>query len=400
MPWKVSTPVDLRKELMRRLAAGERMVDLCQAYGISRKTGHKFKARFEQQGEAGLEDLSRAPKVIPRRTPPDIVELIVSERRAHPTWGARKLKVALETRGYHQLPSHGAIERMLSRAGLVKGRKRSARRGLRQPAQLRAAEAPNALWCIDYKGHFRLGDGGYCYPLTLTDQHSRYLLACEGMAAISDEEARHVCQDIFSRFGLPETIRSDNGVPFASTGLCGLTRLSAYFLRLGIDLEYIDPGHPEQNGCHERMHRTLKAETTRPARDNLLQQQERFDDFHEEFNHVRPHQALNMRRPADVYVPSSRPLPSPLPDLTYPFHDDAVRVSKWGEIHIAGHGPVKLSKALAGQYVGIREELDGRWLVSFASIDLGLAVSGRRLMSLDPPPANTPELTHVEEVLS
>lgn len=186
----------------------------------------------------------------------------------------------------------------------------------------------------------------------------------------------------FSRCGVPVAIRSDNGVPFASRGLAGLTKLSAYFLRLGIELERITAGHPEQNGRHERMHRTLKAETTRPARANLLQQQERFDDFVEEFNNVRPHDALDLKRPADVYTPATTALPDPLPELTYPYHDDAVRVSKWGDINIAGFGPVKVTKALAGQYVGVREEPDGRCLVSFASLDLGFAENGKSLLPI------------------
>jgi transposase InsO family protein len=385
MPWKVKSPMDLRKEMMTRLAAGERMVDLCQEYGISRKTGHKFKERFERLGGSGLADQSRAPRVIPHRTPPELVELVVSERREHPSWGARKLKAVLEHRG-HRIPSHGAIERIISKAGLVEPRKRRPRHVPCATPHLRGAEAPNDVWCIDYKGQFRLGDHSYCYPLTISDQYSRYLLACEGMAAISDEAARDVCQEVFSQFGIPTVIRSDNGIPFASRGLAGLTKLSVYFLRVGIELERIAPGHPEDNGRHERMHRTLKAETTRPARTNLLQQQERFDDFLDEFNTVRPHDALELKRPVDVYQASSRTLPTPLPELSYPYHDDAVRVSNWGEINIPGVGPLKLTTALAGQTVGIREESDGRWLVSFASIDLGFAHRGKSLQPINPIP--------------
>lgn len=384
MPWKVKSPMDLRKEMMTRLASGERMADLCREYGIARKTGNKFKERFERLGAAGLADQSRAPHVIPHRTPPEVVELIIAARRAHPSWGARKLKVILEERG-HRIPSHGAIERILSKAGLVEARKRRPRHVPSATPHLRVAEAANDVWCIDYKGQFRLGDQSYCYPLTISDQHSRYLLACEGMAAISDEAARDVCQDVFSQFGLPTAIRSDNGIPFASRGLAGLTKLSVYFLRVGIELERIAPGHPEENGRHERMHRTLKAETTRPARTNLLQQQERFDEFLDEFNTVRPHEALDLKRPADVYAPAPRPLPTTLPELSYPCHDDAVRVSNWGDIKIAGVGSVKLTAALAGQHVGIREEPDGRWLVSFASLDLGFAQQGKSLQPIGQP---------------
>jgi hypothetical protein len=232
---------------------------------------------------------------------------------------------------------------------------------------------------MDYKGQFRLGDQTYCYPLTITDQHSRYVLACEGMAAICDEAARDVCNDVFREWGLPASMRSDNGPPFASTGLGGLTRLSVYLLRLGIALERIRPAHPEENGRHERMHRTLKAETTRPARANLLQQQERFDAWIYEFNNERPHEALDMKRPAELFVRSTLALPAKLPELAYPTHDDAVRVTRSGQIHIASIGTIHLTTALAGEHVGIREEQDGRWLVTFASLDLGLVDGSRKL---------------------
>ena len=202
------------------------------------------------------------------------------------------------------------------------------------------------------------------------------------MAAISDEEAREVCEQVFRDRGLPLAIRSDNGVPFASTGLGGLTKLSVFFLRLGIELERIRPSHPEENGRHERMHRTLKAETTRPARANLLQQQERFDAWVEEFNHVRPHQALAMKRPAEVFVASARPMPVVLPELSYPTHDDAVRVSASGQIYIPGLRTVHVTTALASETVGIREEADGNWLVSFAKRDLGLVGRDRILRPL------------------
>jgi transposase InsO family protein len=374
--------------MMTRLARGERMTDLCREYGISRKTGNKFKARFERMGAAGLEDQSRAPHVIPHKTPPELMELVLQERRDHPTWGAKKLKEVLERRLERPMPSHAAIERALSRAGLVTPRKRRRRGHQSEPTHLRAAAAPNDVWCIDYKGQFRLGDRSYCYPLTITDQHSRFLVACEGMAAISDEAAREVCEEVFREWGLPTAIRSDNGAPFASTGLGGLTKLSAYFIRLGVELERIRPSHPEENGRHERMHRTLKAETTRPARANLLQQQERFDEWTLEFNHERPHEALEMKRPADVFAPSSKPMPTTLPDLTYPMHDDVLRVTRWGHITIAGLGPVRLSRALAGQDVGIREQDDGRWLVTFADVDLGLA---DRTGIVSPAPANQAE---------
>lgn len=357
-------------ELMTRLGQGERLSDLCREYGISRKTGNKFKKRFEEHGVLGLEDRSRAPKVIPHKTPPELVELVVAERRQHPTWGPRKLKETLQRRLGHELPAPSTIGDILAVHGLVEPRRRR-RRHTPRPTTLREAQAPNAIWCVDYKGQFRLGDGTYCYPLTVTDQFSRYIVGCEGMAAISDEAARDACEEMFRTYGLPTVMRSDNGVPFASAGLAGLTKLSAYWLRLGIILERIRPASPQENGRHERMHRTLKAETTRPARSNLLQQQERFDEFVEEFNTQRPHDALEMKRPADVYTPSARPHPTYLGDLEYPTHDDVLRVSSVGLVHLPGRRQVYLAKALAGENVGIREEEPDRWLVTFASIDLG-----------------------------
>lgn len=375
--------MDLRKELMNRLAAGERLTDLAREFGISRKTASKFKARFEALGAVGLEDQSRAPRVIPHKTPPELVELIIAERVAHPSWGPRKLKEVLEKRLQRPLPTHTALGTMLKKAGLVTPRRR--RRHPPHPTHLRDAGAVNDLWCIDYKGQFRLGDGTYCYPLTITDQFSRYVVACEGMAAICDEAAREVCVDVFQTWGLPAAIRSDNGAPFASTGLGGLTKLSAFLLRLGIELERIRPSHPEDNGRHERMHRTLKAETTRPARANLLQQQERFDDWLKEFNTERPHEALGMKRPADLFLKSPRPMPSKLPELKYPLHDDTVRVSRSGQIYIAGIGMVMLTTSLAGHDVGVREEHDGRWLVTFASLDLGFVDRTRKISAIELP---------------
>lgn len=363
--------MDLRNEMMRRLAAGERLTDLCREFGISRKTGSKFKARFERLGIAGLEDVSRAPHVIPHKTAPELMELVVAMRRERPTWGPRKIKDALERRLGHDLPSHSAIGTALQKAGLVEPRKRRLSYTA-EPCRLSEATAPNAVWCIDYKGQFRLGDRSYCYPLTISDQYSRFVLACEGMAAISDEAAREACFEVFREWGLPMLIRSDNGVPFASNGLCGLTKLSVFFLRLGIGLERIRPAHPEENGRHERMHRTLKAETTRPARANLLQQQERFDEWVHEFNNERPHEAIGMKRPAEVFTRSTTAMPSVLPELLYPTHDDVVRVRANGNIQIAGFGSVHVTAALAGENVGIREEPDGRWLVSFAQLDLGI----------------------------
>lgn len=350
--------MDLRMEMMERLARGESLVALCRDYGISRKTGEKFKSRFKQRGLLGLEDRSRAPLVIPHRTPPEIVELILAERRAHPSWGPRKLKTRLERRLERPFPAASTMGDLLARHGLVVRRKRRAP-GEYQPTVLREAKAPNEIWCVDYKGQFKLGDGSLCYPLTITDQRSRFILGCEGMAAISGDESRDVFEEVFRKHGLPESMRSDNGTPFASIGLANLTKLSAYWMLLGIRLERIQPGCPQQNGRHERMHRTLKFETARPGRQNLLQQQERFDAFVEEFNTVRPHEALDMKVPSDFYSSSARAYPAKVSEFTYPDFDDTLRVNRSGKISIAGRGAVHLSEALAGRDIGLRELRDG-----------------------------------------
>lgn len=391
MPWKSRTPVDLRTEFMNRVLRGERVTDLCAEYGISRKTGDKLKQRFKRMGVAGLEDQSRAPKVIPHRTPPEVVELIVAERKLHPTWGPKKLKASLEKRLGRAFPSSSTLGDILVRQGLVI-RRRTRRRFRSEPTELRPANAPNDVWCIDYKGQFRLGDRSYCYPLTITDQFSRFILACEGMGRISAKSAREACEEVFRAKGLPIAMRSDNGVPFASNGVAGLSTLSVYWMRLGVSVERIRPAHPEENGRHERMHRTLKFETARPARSNLLQQQERFNAFVEEFNETRPHEAIAMQSPADVYRQSLRTYPEKLDDPNYPTHDDSVRVRSDGSISIfRRRGGIYLSAALAGQLVGIREERDGRWLVSFMEKDLGHASPGGAFEPVSPfnPPEGT-----------
>ena len=373
-------------EMMARLGRGEKLTDLCREYGISRKTGDKFKQRYKRLGLDGLKDQPRAPLVIPHKTSPELVELVVAARKQHPTWGPRKIKEVLQRRHQRVFPAPSTIGDILTVHGLVSARKRR-KQYVPQPTGLREAVAPNDIWCIDYKGQFRLGDGGLCYPLTITDQFSRYLLCCEGMGAISDDAARDACEDVFRQYGVPKVMRSDNGVPFASTGLAGLTKLSVYWLRLGITLERIRPAHPEENGRHERMHGTLKRETTRPARHNLLQQQERFDDFVEEFNMQRPHEGIDMKFPSELYVPSPTAHPAQLIDPSYPMHDDVVRVSPIGLIHLRRRRQVYLAKALAGQLVGIREDEPDRWLVSFLDLDLGHIEPNSNHFTAATPPA-------------
>jgi transposase InsO family protein len=369
VPWKASRPVDSKAEFVLRLKKGERMTDLCEEYGINRQSGYEVLRRYEERGLEGLVPQSRAPKRIPHRTSAELVELVVAFRTEHPSWGPKKIKEVLEREKGVKLPSPSAVGNMIYSRGLAQPQRRR-KKYAAKPTGLREVDAPNELWCVDYKGQFRLGDGSYCYPLTITDQHSRFILACEGMAAIDDEAAQEASIQTFRKYGVPAAIRSDNGVPFASQGLGGLTKLSVLWLRLGIEHERIKPGHPEQNGRHERMHRTLKRETTRPAGANLLQQQQRFDHFVVEFNERRPHEGLGQKRPTEVFRPSLRLMPEKLPSVSYPLHDDILTVYSTGHIQFCGRRYF-LSHALAGQSVGLREDDDGRWTVSFTNVDLG-----------------------------
>ncbi len=372
MPWKETSPVEERMRFVTRLREGERLVDLCLEYGISRKTGAKIKKRYSEEGVKGLEDRSRAPSQIPHQTPPEIRALIVAAKKKHMTWGPKKVRAWLADK--HPglcFPSPVTCGNWLERAGLVK--KRGSRRrasATLKPSELTEPKAPNDVWAVDFKGQFRLGNGSYCYPLTITDQFSRLLVGVVALDSTKMAPARAAFEDVFREFGLPRVIRSDNGTPFASTGLAGLTVLSTYWLRLGIRPERIEPGHPEQNGQHERMHRTLKEDTTRPAGRTMLQQQERFDAFREEFNNERPHEAIGQRPPAKLYLPSKRAYPSVLPPVEYPLHDVSRGVSFGGCFSMSG-ALCFLSHALTHERVGLREIDDGRWLVSFMHVDLG-----------------------------
>lgn len=265
-------------------------------------------------------------------------------------------------------PAKSTIHALLDRHGLVKRQKRRRRKA--QGTVLSDAQIPNGLWCADYKGEFLLGNRKYCYPLTITDYRSRYLLACEGLDSTKSEFAFNVFEQAFKEFGLPQAIRTDNGVPFASpNAFFGLSRLSIWWLKLGIKIERIKPGHPEQNGRHERMHLTLKKEATKPASFNFLQQQERFDKFKEVYNNERPHQALGGQYPAEIFTPSAREY-RPAEEPSYPFHDKSVKVTKCGRICM-GHRKINLSIIFAGQVVGVREVADKIWMVSFMDFDLG-----------------------------
>ena len=369
MPWNECKPMDERLKFIARLLEGEKMAPLCREFGISRVTGYKIVNRYKDVGLDALYDRSRAPYRQANRLPFQVERTILGIKMEHPSWGAPKIRDKL-LRAYPMIqpPAISTVHAVLDRHGLVKRRKK--RRYKAQGTPLRGAQQPNGLWCADYKGEFLLGNKQYCYPLTITDYRSRYLLACEGLQSTQTDFALSVFERAFKDFGLPTAIRTDNGTPFASpNALFGLSKLSVWWLRLGIQVQRIKPGHPQQNGRHERMHLTLKTETTQPASFNFLQQQERFDEFIGVYNNQRPHQALGGVYPGDVYTPSPRSYhPPDEPD--YPYHDRTIRVTRCGRICI-GKRKINFSTVFAGQVVGIREVEDQIWLVSFMDYDLG-----------------------------
>ena len=361
--------MDERIRFVARLLEGEKMMPLCKEFGISRKTGYSLFNRYKDCGVAAFTDRSRRPYRQANRLPPQLEAVIVRLKREHPGWGAPKIREKLrrESTAPH-LPAISTVHAVLDRHGLVQRRHR--RRTSATATTLSRPTEPNALWCADSKGEFMLGNRRYCYPLTITDFASRYLLTCDALSTTQEQFAFTVFERTFKEFGLPHAIRTDNGVPFASAqALYGLSQLSVWWLRLGIAIERSKPGHPQDNGRHERMHLTLKREATKPAAANVLQQQARFDAFMQEYNRERPHQGLAMKVPADVYARSSRPYRG-LEELTYPFHDATFTVTQCGRICFKGR-KVNLSHVFAGQNVGVTQVGERVWLVTFMRYDLG-----------------------------
>jgi len=361
--------MDERLRFVARLLEGEKMAVLCREFDISRKTGYKIYARYKDCGVQGLTDRSRRPYRQANRLPFQVEKLIVRLKQDHPTWGAPKIREKL--RRLHSeitLPAISTVHAVLDRHGLVCRDRR--RRFKAQGTVLSTPTRPNDLWCADFKGEFMLADRRYCYPLTITDFSSRYLLSCDALTTTKEIYAITAFERAFRDFGLPLAIRTDNGVPFSSrSAFFGLSKLSVWWLRLGVGVERIQPGQPQQNGRHERMHLTLKKEATKPAARNFLQQQARFDAFIDYYNQERPHQALEMRTPAELYRPSPRPYTG-LANVEYPFHDRTVIVTHCGRICI-GRRKLHLSHVFAGQPVGIREVSEKIWLVTFMHYDLG-----------------------------
>lgn len=371
MPWSQTSTMDQKTQFIADYLRGSlAFAELCDLYGISRKTGYKWVNRYLADGPAGLQDQSRRPHSSPTRTPDHIVAALTEARQRHPSWGAKKI-LALMQRKHPRWPwpHRSTVCDIFKRHGLVP--KKRYRRRIGHPGKpTTVVTVPNQLWATDFKGQFKTGDGIYCYPLTITDGYSRFLLACQSLYSTAVDNAKPVFTRVFKEFGLPERIRCDNGVPFATNTLARLSRLSAWWVRLGILPEFIEPGKPQQNGRHERMHRTLKAEATRPPAATLRAQQRKFNTFREEFNHLRPHEALDQQTPASHYQPSTRAMPDRLPALEYPDRFEMRYVSANGGIRWRSQW-VNVSIVCAGEYVGLEEIDDGIWNVYFGPLKIG-----------------------------
>ena len=386
MPWQGVSTMDLRVQFVAEYLSGLwSMTELAEQYGISRKTGYKWVARYERAGPAGLVDRSRRPHRSPAAVEAAVVAQVIEARRRKPYWGARKLRQWLATREPGKAwPSRSTMHTVLQRHGVVRSQRPRRRAAPRPSGPRHRADQPNDVWTVDFKGHFRLTSGPRCYPLTLRDLATRFTLRCDALHGEQTVPTRRRFARAFAAYGLPACIRSDNGHPFAGTGLARLSRLAVWWIRLGIHVEQIALGRPDQNGAHEQFHRVLKAETTRPPAPSFPAQQRRFDRFRREYNEERPHEALADAVPASRYRPSSRPLPARLPPVEYPGHWEPRRVSAVGTISWRNH-PVFLSEALAGETVALEEIDDGIWTVYFAQVPLARWLERqRRLQPLRP----------------
>lgn len=372
MPWQTINPMDQKIHFISDyLRQQSTFTTLCERYGISRKTGYKLIQRYRQDGLDGLQERSRRPRSHPAQTPYVIRQAIIEYRqRGTITLGAKKIRAKLIHRFPDQTPpSITTINNILAQEGLVRTRRRR-RRASPSRSPLARSAAPNDLWTTDFKGQFKLGNGQWCYPLTLMDQYSRCVLGCQAQTSVTGQETRHSFEHLFQEYGLPKRIRSDNGVPFASTATAGLSPLSAWWIRLGIVPERITPGKPQQNGHHERMHRTLKKYATYPPSHSTQTQQQRFDAFRQEFNHERPHESLGQRYPSQVYQPSIRTYPDQLPDVEYPGYFEVRSVRQSGVVYWR-NGQVYVSHVLHRQRVGLVEVADGIFDVYFSFYRLG-----------------------------
>ena len=344
------------------------MSALCARYGVSRRVGYKWLARYDTDGRRGLVNRSRAPHHCPHAIAPRLAELFVAAREAHPYWGARKLLKVLTNKHprIRTWPAASTVADLLARRGLVQHRRR--RRASVHPGVVRPdTAAPNDLWSADFKGEFRTGDGLYCYPLTIADQHTRFLLTCHGLLSTKTVTARPVFERAFRDYGLPLAIRTDNGVPFATQAIHGLSYLNVWWMRLGILHQRIRPGCPQENGAHERMHRTFKREAIKPVRRSCRAQQRNFDAFQTEYNTERPHETLHQETPGSQYRASRRPYPERLPPLEYPGHYQVKKITTGGTFRFHNR-LLYLANSMVDQHIGLEEIDDGIWAIHFNTI--------------------------------
>ena len=390
MPWRQMTLMYERNRFVFEMERGGcTFAELCDRYGIARKTGYKWLARYQELGLQGLRDRSRAPHTSPLKTPLWVEELLVSERHKHPTWGPAKLLEMLRIQhGIKDLPARSTAALILKRHGLVKQRKRYRSALVRRWGDLTVPAQPNEVWTMDFKGWFRTRDGIQCHPLTVCDLFSRYVLGCTALNAPTTKATEQSLCQTFEEFGLPVAIRVDNGSPFGAVALGGLSRLSLGWVKLGINVEFIKPGHPEQNGCHERMHRTLKQDTTQPPAGTLKRQQQRFDVWREEFNTLRPHEALSMQPPASIYTKSDRPMPGEMPEFSYPTWYETRRVKTDGTMSWNGRN-VFLGEVFTRTTIGLQPTSRDTFLVYAGPILLGeLDAAGSGGLRRPPEPAS------------
>lgn len=369
MAWSEARIVDSRVMFVAELMKGNySMAELCRDFGISRKTGYKWLGRYIDHGPDGLEDVSRAPHSHPHAIGQQTTSAILSIKKRFPYWGAVKIRHRLckEHSDWSSYPCVSTISLFLKQQGLVIGRKRVLRCSPTQPPLTRGSNV-NDVWCADFKGHFKTGDGKRCNPLTVSDDVSRYLLCCRHLDNMTHDAVKMQFERVFREFGLPLVIRTDNGHPFSSHGLCGLSRISVWWIRLGIHPERIEAGKPQQNGRHERIHLTLKNQTALPAGRSIAVQQKRFDEFMDEYNYERPHEALCMKTPGEIYNCSGRQMPPRIGCAEYGYDIDVRKVGKRGEIYL-GSKAMFLSESLMGEYVGIEriaEDISRLWFCNY-----------------------------------
>jgi transposase InsO family protein len=383
LPWKEVRIVDERVQFITEVnETQESFAALCRRFGISRKTGYKWCERYETYGSAGLAERGPVALTCPHKTAAEVVEALVELRKEHPSWGPKKLRARLQALGRSDVPAASTIGDLLKKHGLVRPRRRRVYPPSMTPQPLAEATAPNDTWCVDFKGHFALGDKTRCYPLTLTDMVTRYLLKCESVDKPDVVHVRPHFERAFREYGLPLRIRSDNGPPFATTGVGGLSALSVWWLKLGIVPERIEPGKPQQNGRHERMHKTLKDEVASKPEGDRRAQQLSFDRFRHEYNDVRPHEALSQQTPASQYTTSRRVMPAVLSSPEYPETMAVRRVGPDGRLHWQGHD-VSVTSLLNGEPVGLEQLEEDRWRMYYGPVALAELTKRGKELRLD-----------------